>query len=355
MKTRTRIRVGDLVEVRSKEEILQTLDAQGRLDGMPFMPEMFAFCGQRFRVNKSAHKTCDYSVYPFLSRRMERTVHLETRCNGSAHDGCEAGCLLYWKYDWLRPISENSHEETRPRVEPLQHAGDAVDSRAGSSEDTVWRNTRVPQQNGDAKRYSCQTTEIPRATSPLAWWDIRQYVQDCLSGNVSPRRILNGFVYWLYYSLSQAGIGVGRPMRWLYNTFCPLLGGTLFPRKMGFIPPGQPTPSVELNLQPGELVRVKTHFEILQTVGADGKNKGMYWDAELVPYCGQTYKVLRNVRKIISEKSGQMIEMKSPCIVLDGVVCQGRYSSCRYFCPKGMYPFWHEIWLERLDPTNDSL
>ena len=41
-----KLRVGDWVEVRSKDEILQTLDRDGRLDGMPFMPEMFAFCGQ---------------------------------------------------------------------------------------------------------------------------------------------------------------------------------------------------------------------------------------------------------------------------------------------------------------------
>jgi hypothetical protein len=28
---------------------------------------------------------------------MYRTVHLEqTRCDGSGHDGCQAGCLLFW-------------------------------------------------------------------------------------------------------------------------------------------------------------------------------------------------------------------------------------------------------------------
>src|SRR6266403_2788048 len=109
--------IGDWVEVRSKEEILQTLDDRGMLDGMPFMPEMFAFCGQQFRVYKSAHKTCDYSVYPFHSRRLTRTVHLETRCDGGAHGGCEAGCLLYWKQDWLRLISEDSGDQPSQRAE----------------------------------------------------------------------------------------------------------------------------------------------------------------------------------------------------------------------------------------------
>jgi hypothetical protein len=349
MKTRTEVHVGDLVEVRSKEEILQILDSNGQIDGMPFMPEMFAFCGQRFKVYKSAHKTCDYTSYPFFTRRLARTVHLETRCNGAAHDGCQAGCLLYWKYDWLKVVREDSQGESSGRVQPNTPASNALNPASGCSEDVIWRNVRLPQTAGQPLRYSCQMTQIPHATTPLAWWDVRQYAQDLLSGNVSLRRIVNGLAYWVYYSLSQAGIGVGRPMRWLYNKISPLVGGSFFPRNAGLIPQGQQTPFVKLHLQPGELVRVKSHQEILKTVDTDGKNRGMYWDAELVPYCGKTYKVLRNVSKLIAEQTGEMKEMKNPCIVLEHVVCQARYSSCRYFCPKAMYPFWREIWLERVD------
>ena len=46
------LRVGELVEVRSEQEILATLDEHGRLDGLPFMPEMLQFAGQRLRVDK---------------------------------------------------------------------------------------------------------------------------------------------------------------------------------------------------------------------------------------------------------------------------------------------------------------
>ena len=38
--TLSRFRAGHVVEVRTKEEILATLDKHGCLDGMPFMPEM---------------------------------------------------------------------------------------------------------------------------------------------------------------------------------------------------------------------------------------------------------------------------------------------------------------------------
>lgn len=44
------LRADDWVEVKSPAAITQTLDEDGSLDGLPFMPEMAAMCGQRFRV-----------------------------------------------------------------------------------------------------------------------------------------------------------------------------------------------------------------------------------------------------------------------------------------------------------------
>lgn len=337
--------VGDWVEVRSKEEILRTLDAKGQLDGTPFMPEMFQFCGQRFKVYKSAHKTCDYSsAYPYRVRRLARTVHLETRCDGEAHGGCQAGCLLYWKEDWLRGATENAEE----------HSEVDGEKNLDSIESAIRSGVQQPHTHDGTATYICQMTQIPYATTSLGWWDPRQYVEDYLSGNVPLRRLVTGLIYWMYYGLSQAGIGVGRPMRWLYDKIGPLLWGSYFPRKPGVIPTREPTPTVKLNLQPGEMVRVKSHLEILKTVNTENQNRGMYWDAELVPYCGGTYKVLKRVTRIIGERTGKMEEMQTPCIILDSVVCQSRYSACRMFCPKSMYPYWREIWLERVEPERNS-
>src|SRR5262245_34714963 len=107
-----RLRAGDWVQVRTKEEILRTLDAKGRLDELPFMPEMLRYCGKTMRVGKRAHKTCDPAL-GIGGRKMESTVHLENiRCDGSAHDGCEAGCLIFWKEAWLRRV------ESGPATQP---------------------------------------------------------------------------------------------------------------------------------------------------------------------------------------------------------------------------------------------
>src|SRR4030095_12783781 len=90
-------RAGDWVEVKSADEILATLDDKGRLDHLPFMPEMLQYCGKRFRVFKSAHKVCD-TIETHKNRSMSGAVHLEAlRCDGKAHGACQAGCLLFWK------------------------------------------------------------------------------------------------------------------------------------------------------------------------------------------------------------------------------------------------------------------
>jgi hypothetical protein len=347
MNPRRKLRVGEWVEVRSKEEILRTLDGNGQLDGMPFMPEMFAYCGKRFPVYKRAHKTCD-TVFPVRGRRVERAVHLETRCDGQAHGGCQAGCLLFWKEAWLKPVRVETPRNALVRIEP--DSGDAIIPPAsGCTETDVWACAAVSDTNGGAFTYMCQATRLPYATTDLSWWDVRQYFEDYRSGNVGLRQIFRSLVYSAYYHLSQAGIGLGPPMRWVYDRLHPLWHGTEFPRKTGIIPEQQPTPSESLNLQPGELARVKSHQEILQTLNTGSKNRGMYWDAEMVPYCGGTYRVLKRVTKTLDEKTGKMLEMKNPCIILDSVVCQSRYSGCRLFCPRSIYPYWREIWLERVE------
>src|SRR5260221_10011931 len=96
------LRPGDWVEVRGKEEILATLSSDASLDALPFMPEMLQFCGQRFQVYKRADKTCD-TVDKTGGLRFRNNVHLkELRCDGSAHGGCEAGCLMFWREALLK-------------------------------------------------------------------------------------------------------------------------------------------------------------------------------------------------------------------------------------------------------------
>ena len=60
----------------------------------------------------------------------------------------------------------------------------------------------------------------------------------------------------------------------------------------------------------------------------------------------------RASNRLIEESTGEMIEIGSDCIILEGVVCGGDYHR---FCPRAIYPYWREIWLERADgPPRDG-
>ena len=62
-------------------------------------------------------------------------------------------------------------------------------------------------------------------------------------------------------------------------------------------------------------------------------------------YCGRLARVRGRVNRLIDEHTGEMIEIKSDCIILDGIVCSADYHR---FCPRGIYPYRREIWLERV-------
>jgi hypothetical protein len=342
-----KFKLGDWVEVRSKEEILRTLDSEGRLEGMPFMPEMFKFCGQRFQVYKRAHKTCDPDM---TSRRIPNAIHLKTRCDGRDHGGCQAGCSIFWKDAWLKPSGDAASSFNVPREDhsALIQIGP---SAGGCTEAVVRDRTQVQDPDGGVS-YVCQTTHV-QYEKLLPWWDLRQYFEDLASGNIGLGRLISGGIYSLHYHVTQAGIGLGPIMRWIYDAARPLWRGSKWPRHVGTIPEGEPTPTVSLNLQPGEFVRVKSHDEILKTINTGSKNRGLWWDAELVPYCGKTFRVADRVTRVLDEKTGKMQVMKNPSIILDSAYCGARYSACRMFCPRETYAYWREIWLERVSPPVD--
>jgi hypothetical protein len=244
--------------------------------------------------------------------------------------------LIFWKEAWLKRV-------------------DAADSRRSDApgrctEADVLDGTRRPgdQAPGEDPSYVCQATQLRSATRPYSTWDPRPYVEDYFSGNVGLARMLATLALFIMGQVAAAGIGVGSPVRWAYDRFQKLRGGTPFPWRRGRIPKGSRTPAARLGLEPGELVRVRTYEEILGTIDEDGINRGMSFDAEMVPYCGGTYRVLDRVRRIINERTGKMLHLRNDCIILDDVTCRACYAKHRRFCSRSTYPYWREIWLERI-------
>lgn len=346
MNAHTKPCAGDWVEVRGKDEILRTLDKNGRLDGLPFMPQMFKYCGQRFQVFKRAHKTCDVVDGHYVARHLSDAVHLNLRCDGQAYGGCQVSCLMFWKEDWLTPVAGEAGAQV-PATINHGRSGECV-AASGCTEEDVSRATKRDAADKPT-RYSCQATELLNSTAPLKWWDPRQYVETYHSGNASLRQILRGLSYLVFRQATLARLNrVGRPARWLYDRFQTFWGGLPFPERKGPIPIGEPTPRGDLDLRPGDLVRVKPYPEILTTLDTAGSNRGLSFAAELVPYCGKVYHVRTRVENFIDERSGEMRRLRTPAVILEGAYCTSQFSGHRVFCSRSVYSWWREIWLEKV-------
>lgn len=294
-------RPGDWVEVRSFAEISATLDSEAKLNGLPFMPEMVGYCGQRFRVSKRAEKTC----FAERQRRLGNAVHLDDlRCNGAAHDGCQLGCLLFWRDEWLKPV---------PGPAPSAPASTCTNN--GSPPNLVTRRTL----RDGVVVYVCQATELGKITTKLKSWDLTQYVREIRDGNIGFRevkQVIGWFFTWLEWRLFKS------------------------------TSKRQTTPTIEVEpITPGDLVEVRSKKEILQTLTNRGHNFGLPFSAEMLMLCGNRYRVVNNVRKMIDERSGKMRFMKRSCLTLDSATCKGAFMCC----PRANYHFWRDAWLKRIE------
>lgn len=316
---------GDVVEVKSAEEILATLDADGTCEALPFMPEMLRFCGKRFLVFRRATKVCD-TIDKTGFRRMQRTVLLEgSRCDGADHGGCQAGCMILWKEQWLKSVA---HDLVKIDRAGSFDKGGVVAHDGSNAYALLMKSSRgVAETGAPPEIYRCQITELKKASMFLAWWDLRQYLEEVMSRNRRFGEVVSGLFIMLFNAVQN----------WRGGDVYPYLGNGTLKR----------TPVHSLNLQPGDKVKVKPAKDILATLDSKYKNRGLMFDVGMARYCDKTFRVATRATKIIHEKTGEMIHTPedNPMIILDGVICNADYQK---FCARSEYVFWREIWLDKV-------
>jgi hypothetical protein len=289
-------------------------------------------------VEKRADKTCN-TISVMESRRIYDSVHLEgLRCTGNDHGGCQAQCLLYWKEAWLKRV-QDGQADVRGSAKTIQLA--SASSLYG------WERlaalTRRQDSSTDSEiAYRCQATDLLKASEPLPWWDVRQYFRDIWSGNVGLVDLVKAALFNIFRKTLQ--LGAYRAQIRVFNRFQSWRGGTPYPYLWGTL---DKTPSETLGLQPGDLVQVKSFEEILKTLNKKNRNKGLYFAPEMVPFCTSVRRVRARVERIIDERTGKMLTLPGECLILEGAMCTGEFSERRLFCPRGIYPYWREIWLKR--------
>lgn len=294
---------GELVEVRSLPEILATLDERGCLEGLPFMPEMVAYCGHRFPVQRRVDKVWEYAHGTGM-RRMRNAVLLKTlRCGGQGHGGCQAACQLIWKESWLKPAG--TQKPYNPGVtSPLD-----LDAY-----------TRVTGPNG--LRYVCQMTEIRQASTQMELRHMGHYWRDLISGNIR-----------LFPFLIEFSIRMFNGVQWRFGrSIWPIL------RPMDT----DTSPHKDLGLQAGRTVRVKSKHAIESTLNRKFRNRGLEFSKDMLFYCGGSYRVAARIDRVLHEATGEMLLLKTPSILLEDVHGMGG----PILNPQNEFFFWREIWLE---------
>jgi hypothetical protein len=289
--------------VRELGEIRATLDGEGELERLPFMPEMARHSGQSTVVSAVMTKICG-------GGRGMRTVLGgplilldDLRCDGGDHGQCNRRCTLLWKPAWLRPEEEGS----------AQDPGGGLAGVAPSA----WP-YRTRAENG---AYRCQATALPRATlSTSTPKKLLLALQDLRQGEWSISSLAGVYLQTLAHrlgSLRRRAAGITRSRR---------------------------TPVERLGLRPGDWVEVKSLAEISATLDRNGRNRGLEFSRYMIPFCGGTYRVDALMENFIDERSGELRRLENT-VLLEGVTCGGETTSGP--CRRAELLYWREIWLRR--------
>ena len=99
------LQAGDTVKIKSKAEILKTLDKNNRLKGCYFMNEMWQYCGTIQKVLKRVDYF--YDECKSIMRKTHKIVLLDNlQCSGDLgyRNKCDRNCYFFWREEWLEKI-----------------------------------------------------------------------------------------------------------------------------------------------------------------------------------------------------------------------------------------------------------
>ncbi len=281
------------------------------MDSLPFMAEMLESCGKRFRVSRRALIACSSGEGgPHRGFNSDNVVTLEgIRCSGVAHDGCQKGCVIFWREEWLRKAEDGS-----------------VASQIDLLEVDQFRR-KIISINPDGETYRCQATELLKATHPIS-----------RSGRVAC--YLNGLRHG-NFNLLHMTRGVATAMRWWIHK-----------KLFGIYARGsktKSTPTESLNLQPGEWVEVKPMRRIIETLDQRAQNRGLYFSPDMRLWCGRKLRVRSRLDKMITDGTGQMRRLRNT-VCLEGPTCGCAHMGLGMAdCSRCELTYWREIWLQRCD------
>jgi len=94
---------GDIVKVRSKDEIRSTLDEHEKYMGCFFIDEMYEHCNKAYHILKNVDYFYDEARQK-ICRCRDMVILEGVVCSGRQRlytESCDRSCFFFWHKDWL--------------------------------------------------------------------------------------------------------------------------------------------------------------------------------------------------------------------------------------------------------------
>ena len=101
------------------------------------------------------------------------------------------------------------------------------------------------------------------------------------------------------------------------------------------------------NIVAGDTVRVLSQKQIRSMLDYRGIYKGCPFLGEQFAYCGNSYKVFKEVRYFYDERKNKLCKCND-MVLLEGTFCSGKQKLYSESCDLNCYFFWHKDWLEKI-------
>ena len=298
-------------------------------------PRCCVWCGRRLRVDKLALKLCDTIDWTGMYRMRRRGAlgRVALRRAGARR---LPGRLQHLLEGGLAQAGPG--RRTRTRARPRGRAGPAPVARCTLA--TLTAATRRPADPAapGEERYACQATELLRAAPErIPSWDVRQYVQDVRSGNAGALATIRT-------------VAVGTLQR--------VPGRQPAPAAPAAADPGRPQVSRSSRAASRRRRSTRSACSPASGFGSSARRRSSRRSTSTTPTaaCRSTGRCCPTAGRrpgCCAGSSGSSTRrpagccsFKNPCIVLDDVTCTAAYHRQ---CPRGIYPYWREIWLERVE------
>ncbi len=100
-------------------------------------------------------------------------------------------------------------------------------------------------------------------------------------------------------------------------------------------------------IQPGDMVRIRSEDEIQKTLDRSGRTHGCLFAVGMNDHCGKEYRVFKRVDHFFDEIERRMCKCNN-LFVLEGTQCSR--TTCDRSCPY----FWHVSWLQKIQYTTGT-